>query len=96
MDGVRYGVRQATKEQATDAQGLYQVPAAEARALSIMTGFGLGTATVDATLIPDGNAGCPFDRLEMDVSVPFTPIIGFVPMPANISATFSMMSEAQR
>ena len=96
MDGVRFGVREAPDEAITDAQGSKQKPAAEARAQQLLNGFGLGGgATVTATLIPNGG-GCPFDRLEMDTSVPYTPLIGFIPMPGNITANFSMMSEIQR
>ncbi len=95
MDGVRFGVRKASEEDTSDPQGSKQVPAAEQRALAVLTGFGLSSPTVNATLIPNG-AGCPFDRLEMDTTVQFQPLIGFLPMPTTISADFAMMSEIQR
>jgi len=95
MDGVRFGIRKAAEEDTSDAQGSKQVPAAEARALSVLSGFGLSSPTVNATLIPNGG-GCPFDRLEMDTTVDFQPLIGFIPMPTVITADFAMMSEIQR
>jgi hypothetical protein len=63
--------------------------------MSMLSGFGLSSPTVNASLIPDGG-GCPFDRLEMDTTVTFEPLIGFIPMPGVISANFAMMSEIQR
>ena len=95
MDGVRYGVRQAPEERPTDPQGSVQEPAAEVRALSMMGNFGLSNPSANATLIPNGG-DCPFDRLEMTASASFTPLVGFIPMPDEITATFSMMSEIQR
>jgi hypothetical protein len=95
MDGVRYGVRQAAEEAPTDAQGSKQIPAAENRARAMLVDFGLGSPVVNAQLIPDGG-GCPFDRLEMDTTVTFQPLIGFITLPNTISSNFSMMSEIQR
>ena len=95
MDGVRYGVRQAAEEAPSDTQGSKQVPAAEARAQSMLTGYGLANPNVHAQLIPDGG-GCPFDRLEMTTRAQFQPLVGFIPLPTHITATFAMMSEIQR
>jgi len=92
IDGVRYGVRFSSEEDPnTDVQGSKQEPAAEFRTDQLLQGFGL-SGTIDATF----QANAPYDQLSVDTTVPFTPLVGIIPMPAEITASFLMMSETQR
>jgi Flp pilus assembly protein TadG len=91
MDGVRYGIRFGSEEeQGVDVQGSVQTTVAEDRANVLLNGFGL-SGTPAATFHPDS----PYDMLRMTVTVPYQPLVGILPMPANITARFEMMAEKQ-
>jgi len=91
-DGVRYGVRFASEEDPnSDPQGSKMVPAAEFRANQLLSDFGV-SGNPAAFFEPDA----PYDQLRMTTTADFQPLVGIIPMPTNIQASFVMISEVQR
>lgn len=91
MDGTRFGIRFASKEQrGVHTQGELQVGAARRRAEQMLSDFGLSGEVV-STFHPDA----PFDLLATRARVPFHSLIGIVPMPEEIEVQFYMMAESQ-
>lgn len=93
QDGARVGVRQAASETVAN-QGTLQMSQSLARANAVLPTVGL-SGTVTTTYIQNSGT-CPFDRLRVRVTVPFTPLIGLVPLPTTIVSEFNMASEIQR
>ncbi len=91
MDGVRFGVRFGSKEmKGFDTQGSKQVAAANIRAQQMLDDFNV-TGTPTASFHTDA----PYDMLVVSTTAPFQPLVGIIPMPANIRSRFEMMAEIQ-
>ncbi|MEQ1565111.1 MAG: TadE/TadG family type IV pilus assembly protein [Myxococcota bacterium] len=100
MEGARLGA--AVYEPTAMAPGTDIQPKAKARAEDMMTSMGIPCAgsCVVATYCPDeAGSACgdpPFDAVEVDITYPFTPIFGIVPIPTEIHEVQLMAVENQR
>jgi Flp pilus assembly protein TadG len=86
-EGARYGV---TFEQAGSPT---PTSAAQARVATVLDSYGIssGTATITATQ----SGSTPSEVLTVQVVVPYTPLIGLVPTPDNLTGQMTMLLELQ-
>lgn len=86
-EGARLGV--------TVAQDASPNPGATAvtRVQSVLATYGIDAASATITATQSGAA--PQETLTVQIAVPYTPLIGLVPTPANLSAQMTMLLELQ-
>jgi Flp pilus assembly protein TadG len=87
--GVRFGV---TQDPDTDVNYLDE---SETTVRTSLAGLGirasdLASATITATVSPSTSAT---NLLTVDCKVPYTPVVGLVPVPTRISYTMTMLME---
>lgn len=82
-DGLRVGV--------TVPQSASPDMKAQSAATASLNGLGITTATVTAQM----QGVSPSRTLSLSATMPYKPIIGFVPVPAKISYAMTMMLELQ-
>ena len=86
-DGLRVGV--------TVAQAASPDPKATSvkKTQDLLTGVGINPASVTINAIYNGST--PSKTLTLSATMPYKPIIGFVPAPANIGYSMTMLLELQ-
>jgi Flp pilus assembly protein TadG len=87
-DGVRYGVTMTT---AADLPWT----TAKARAIADLAGGSVPTGGITWGPTVHTSGSVPTQTMTLTASMPFTPLVGFVPMPATLSSSMTMLLELQ-
>jgi Flp pilus assembly protein TadG len=87
-DGVRYGVTMTTGS---------DLPwtTAKARAIIDLAGGSVPTGSITWGPTIHTSGAVPTEVMTLTASMPFTPLVGFVPVPASLSSSMTMLLELQ-